>query len=154
MKHLKRFNEDIEDPFSEEAVKEVFESYINWNMIHDAKDLALELLDKGFILNIEVDYDEEIPIYTLKFSHSLNKGKFEYFKLDNTYRFPDGVYSLEPVDVELITYNIYFTDGSFSGTEITDEINRLEANFKSELQDRYPKMEKNMFINQYGFGNF
>jgi hypothetical protein len=66
MKHLISFNESNENI-------ELISKYINWDLIERAKELSLELLDDGYIVNLEIKYKiwgNYFTIYEIDWEHN------------------------------------------------------------------------------------
>ena len=71
MKYLKRINEK----FSITEIKDFYTPLINWDLILDAKDMALEYIDKEMTLNLTILSGSDW-IYSLKFDHELDESKW------------------------------------------------------------------------------
>lgn len=88
-------------------IKTKFESFINWDLLEDAKDMSLEYLDDGYTLVITINYrvmnKHTMPIsetyhklYTLRYNHSSSAGKWHSYL----------PFKLDDVDVDKISYHI------------------------------------------------
>ena len=70
MKYLKRYNESL--IWKPEETEEVFTPLINWDLIADAKDMALDNIDMGDVVSIDADCSigtNYLYIYNEKYSH-------------------------------------------------------------------------------------
>jgi len=138
MKYLKKYKlfESIEDGLSKDDVKNVFESYVNWNLISDAKELCLEYLDEGLDLVILIKYNipkedrQKNPnFYLVETFWSLD---LSHKKQISSWHLPsDNIYELEPIDPKSIEYFIYLRKNY--------DLQRNETvDFIESLLNRYP----------------
>ena len=141
MKHLKAYNifESIEDGLDLLDTKEVFEPYINWNMIYDLKDLALEYLDTGFELVVRIRYNipKDVKERNDEFGNVENVWTLCYtHQSDNfTFLYPSSnVYDLEPIDKNNIEYFITLVKDYYLHKEETNEL-------VEEIKVRYPELK-------------
>lgn len=136
MKYIKNFNESI----SSEDTKEVFEPYIDWNMIYDIKDMSLEYLDEGYDLEIFVFY-KHFYIYWLRYNH--NEDYKYWYPTSSLYRLFSSdvvsVYDLEPIDENKISYKISIAGGLFT---------RANMHYR-DLMDRIKIAYPNISIHNY-----
>jgi hypothetical protein len=134
LKYYKLF-ESIEDGLSKDDVKNVFESYVNWNLISDAKVLCLEYLDEGLDLVILIKYNiskedrQKNPnfylvenVWSLDLSHE---------KEVSSWHLPsDNIYELEPIDSKSIEYFIYLRkDYDLQRNETVDIIESILSRY-------------------------
>lgn len=161
MKYLKSIfehNKDYENN-SAEAMKDVFESYIDWNMIQDVVDMASDYIDDNCILHILIDYyatKENFGsiINISSFEHDMNNRSNVYHNLNRRNQkhlnLIDGIYELEPIDKNKITYQIYLTQISkmsmdASRGEVTWDFPVLMQKYSIDLVERvldaYPDMK-------------
>ena len=151
MKYLKSYKlfESIEDGLSKEDVKNVFESYVNWNLIYDAKDLCLEYLDEGLRLVILIKYN--IPeedrqrnpnFYLVETFWSLELSHKE--EVSSWHLPSDNVYELEPINQKSIEYFIYLRKDYDLQREQTLEL--IES-----ILTRYPDANLGVFSNSLIF---
>lgn len=140
MKYLKKykiFELQIGLGFEESDVQEVFEPYINWKLISDAKDMALDYLDTGMCLNLEITYNEytsskfscldrNYMVYFMRYDHSEYKSNWMIGQFNNL---TEGPYDLEPIDKSKIVYKFYF---------VGDEKSQADDELQSRLKEAYP----------------
>jgi len=141
MRYLKTYKifESIEDGLDKEDTKNVFESYINWNMIHNLKDIALEYLDNGLTLIVRIRYNDEAYhkekytniIYTICFKHECDVSTF------STPSF--NIYNLEPIDKSRIQYHIFIVNKD------VDTMKKETSEVIEILGDMYPEIKNNLF---------
>ena len=122
MKYLRGINETTIKS------KEIFSKFINWDLINDAKELAIEFLDDGYTLSIKVGYQLNkyshngvIDIYRLSYSHY---NDYNDWNLDVIY--PNNL------DMNKIVYEIFMNIEKEDLNNICDTLNRLHPEYKVE----------------------
>jgi hypothetical protein len=136
MKYLKAYK--IFESLDKEDTKNVFEPYINWNMIYDLKDLALEYLDRGLTLIVRVRYNDEVYhkekytniIYTICYKHESSASTF------STPSF--NIYDLEPIDKSRVLYQISIVDKN------SDRMEKETSEVIEILREMYPEIKNNL----------
>ncbi len=105
MKYLKNYKlfEFQISRFDESDVNDVFEAYINWKLIEDAKDMALEYIDDGMSLGVEISYINHY-VYHIRYNH---KETYSEWISDSFNNLTEGPYELEPIDRNKIIYQFY-----------------------------------------------
>lgn len=140
MKYLKRYK-IFESRFSDLDVKDVFEPYINWNLVEDVKDMSLEYIDEGINLNIEVNYkdnDNNYYILTIYFNHDetniyWNPGNDRSSSKDVLFtHLTEGPYELEPIDKSKILYYFYFTIDGYGVINRDELLSRIKETYPDE----------------------
>jgi hypothetical protein len=130
MKYLKTYRlfESIGDGLSKEDVKNVFESYINWDLISDTKHLSMEYLDDGLDLVIIIKYklSEDFNLVENVWSLDLSHEK----EVSSWHLPSDNVYELEPIDSKSIEYFIYLRkDYDLQRNETVDIIESILSRY-------------------------
>lgn len=144
MKYLKSYK--IFESFEESDVQEVFEPYINWELVRDVKEMSLEYIDDGMILNLEISYGKyesvlkpPFYIYHMQYNHD---GIIKNWKPESFGQLTEGPYELEPIDKSEMVYQFYLVDGVVrNGAYCPSEDKELE----SRIREAYP----NEIINPY-----
>lgn len=100
MKYLKKYK--LFERFEESDTQNVFEPYVNWDMIETLKDMSLEYLDEGMTLTLEIIYLDK-SFYFMKYNHEKLNSSWNCTFDDLT----EGPYELEPIKPNYITYKFY-----------------------------------------------
>lgn len=130
MKHLKSYKlfELQISGFDESDVKDVFESYINWNLIEDTKNMSLEYIDEGMSLGVEISYINHY-VYYIRYDHTGIYNEWEPGSFNNL---TEGPYELEPIDRNKIIYQFYLEKNGMIEKESDKE---LELRVKEAYPD-------------------
>lgn len=72
---------------SKEDVEKIYTPFINWNLIFDIQDMALEYIDDNFHLTVCVYINDVIELYKLNFKHGHKDTN--WFKLHSNYEHPN-----------------------------------------------------------------
>lgn len=143
MRYLKSYK--IFESFEESDIQDVFESYINWELTRDVQEMALEYIDEGMILNLEITYGKyesvlkpPFYIYHMQYNHNSIKRTWKPESFSNL---TEGPYELEPIDKSEMVYQFYLVDEN-TGLYCSEEDKELE----SRIKEAYP----NEIINPYG----
>ena len=143
MRYLKSYK--IFESFEESDIQDVFEPYINWELVRDVQEMALEYIDGGMILNLEITYGKyesvlkpPFYIYHMQYNHNSIKRTWKISGLESL---TEGPYELEPIDKSEMVYQFYLVDEN-TGLYCSDEDKELE----SRIKEAYP----NEIINPYG----
>ena len=123
MKHLRIF-EDFED----EDFEGFYTTFINWDLIADVKDMALEYIDNNMLLRITV-CDKNIFIYINTFTHTTDTKKWN--PLNTTIECIDDLGSVD------ISYVIYLRNWVSDDDRSINEESSNEL--ISRLQEAYPE---------------
>lgn len=148
MKYLKIFNETLESKvfelqisgFEESDIQDVFEPYINFELIKDAQDMSLDYIDDGMTLNLEITYDDIYYFYYMRYNHS---GPVSSWMVGFVNNLTEGPYELEPIDKSKIVYLFYFNG---SDRKIKQEANN---ELESRLREAYPDYRYASYNYQY-----
>ena len=143
MRYIKSYK--IFESFEESDVQDVFEPYINWELVRDVQEMSLEYIDGGMILNLEITYGKyesvlkpPFYIYHMQYNHNSIKRTWKISGLESL---TEGPYELEPIDKSEMVYQFYLVDEN-TGLYCSDEDKELE----SRIKEAYP----NEIINPYG----
>lgn len=136
MKYLKTYKLFESTGFTESDIKDVFESYINWDLIRDAQDMSLEYLDEGMKFNLEITYDDYY-IYYMRFSNDANLSEWKIGMMNDL---TEGPYELEPIDKSKLIYQFYLTKDGLYNKSANEEL-------ESRIKEAYP----NENVNKYYF---
>lgn len=139
MKYLKTYKLFESIGFTESDIKDVFEPYINWDLIRDAQDMSLEYLDEGMKFNLEITYDDKYYIYYMRFSNDEN---FSEWKIGMMNDLTEGLYELEPIDKSKLIYQFYLTKDGLYNKSADEEL-------ESRIKEAYP----NENVNDYSLRN-
>ena len=123
MRYLKTYESVLSDSIKDELIKR-----INWELIQDAKDAALDYIDGGDTLLIYIDCGRKY-FYDIEFNHSINRNEW----IDDW------------TDVDLggdISYVIKLVNGGIGDYKNTQE-----------LRDRLNGMYPNEFIKRNAIDN-
>lgn len=142
MRYLKSYK--IFESFEESDVQDVFEPYINWELVRDVQEMSLEYIDGGMILNLEITYGKyesvlkpPFYIYHMQYNHNSIK---RTWKISGLETLTEGPYELEPIDKSEMVYQFYLVDEN-TGLYCSDEDKELE----SRIKEAYP----NEIVNPY-----
>ena len=142
MRYLKSYK--IFESFEESDVQDVFEPYINWELVRDVQEMSLEYIDGGMILNLEISYGKyesvlkpPFYIYHMKYNHD---GIKRTWKPESFNTLTEGPYELEPIDKSEMVYQFYLVDGN-TGLYCGDEDKELELRIK----EAYPSENINPY---------
>ena len=142
MRYLKSYK--IFESFEESDVQEVFEPYINWELVRDVQEMALEYIDGGMILNLEITYGKyesvlkpPFYIYHMQYNHNSIKRTWKISGLESL---TEGPYELEPIDKSEMVYQFYLVDEN-TGLYCSDEDKELE----SRIKEAYPNENINLY---------
>ena len=133
MKYLKGYcevNESSYGPIGLEETKEIYSQFINWEMIEEAKDMALDYIDKGATLTLAVCAKDTI-IYQLLFNHDNNE--FEWF--NHIYFDVDGHYEGGEEDLK------YYFDLTSLNNGFMEDTWELKTRIKRAYPDEYNKIK-------------
>lgn len=113
MKYIKLY----EAILGTDEVKDKFTPYINWKMIEDIKDMSLEYLDMGLLLNITIFWNNKPRkeyLSMIKFSHNIETQT--WFILSN--------FNKDDFQVPSLTYLVYLINDGYSkeSVELNDRI--------------------------------
>ena len=126
MKYLKKYNESLEA--REECIKSLDDN-VNWDLVEDIKDKAIDYLDQGKSLKILIGR----PTETLCIIHHSNNDD------SKNYLYDDGI-SLLVTEKDRIFYTLSILgpgDNTLDTLEFCDQVNRL-------VKSIYPKEENNV----------
>jgi len=141
MRYLKSYK--IFESFEESDVQEVFEPYINWELVRDVQEMSLEYIDGGMILNLEISYGKyesvlkpPFYIYHMTYNHD---GIKRTWKPESFNTLTEGPYELEPIGKSEMVYQFYLVNerGLYSKEE------------DKELESRIKEAHPNENINPY-----
>ena len=142
MRYLKSYK--IFESFEESDVQDVFEPYINWELVRDVQEMSLEYIDGGMILNLEITYGKyesvlkpPFYIYHMQYNHNSIKRTWKISGLESL---TEGPYELEPIDKSEMVYQFYLVDEN-TGLYCSDEDKELE----SRIKEAYPNEIINPF---------
>lgn len=132
MKYLKKYK--LFERFEESDTQNVFEPYVNWDMIETLKDMSLEYLDDGMTLKLEIIYLNQFIAYD--FDRSFYFMKYNHGKLNSSWNctfddLTEGPYELEPIKPNYITYKFYLIKIGEITVKSTHEL-------RSRMKDAYP----------------
>ena len=112
MRYIKSYK--IFESFEESDVQDVFEPYINWELVRDVQEMSLEYIDGGMILNLEITYGKyesvlkpPFYIYHMQYNHNSIKRTWKISGLESL---TEGPYELEPIDKSEMVYQFYLVD--------------------------------------------
>lgn len=138
MKHLKTYKifELQISGFDESDIKDVFEPYINWNLVRDVEEMSLEYIDDGMMLSLEVTYDKSYYIYHMRYDHS---GSTSAWMTGSFNDLTEGPYELEPIDKTKMVYQFYLTKNDMIQKEADNELeSRIKESYPNEnINPRY-----------------
>jgi len=123
VKYLKTYKLFESNGSTESELKDLFEPYINWDLIEDAKDMSLEYLDEGMRLFLEIAYDYKYYIYYMGFSNYENFSEWTTYFLTK-----DSLYKIKPIDKSKVRY-LFRLNGSY---------NNFEEELVSRIKEAYP----------------
>ena len=145
MKYLIRYNESRTN-------EEEISKYINWDLINLSKDISLELLDDGYVVNLEIRYPKMNTYDTNDSKYILYEEDWEHdgedsrpWKLSSV----NQVLNMGPVDKEdfIYIFGIYkfdmYNPSLPNGVMELDKERMIE--FISQLKDFFP--DNNIKIN-------
>ena len=141
MRYLKSYK--IFESFEESDVQEVFEPYINWELVRDVQEMALEYIDGGMILNLEITYGKyesvlkpPFYIYHMTYNHDGVKGTWKPESFNNL---TEGPYELDPIDKIEMVYQFYLVNerGLYSKEE--------DKELESRIKEAYPNENINLY---------
>ena len=142
MRYIKSYK--IFESFEESDVQDVFEPYINWELVRDVQEMSLEYIDGGMILNLEITYGKyesvlkpPFYIYHMQYNHNSIKRTWKISGLESL---TEGPYELEPIDKSEMVYQFYLVDEN-TGLYCSDEDKELE----SRIKEAYPNEIINPF---------
>ena len=141
MRYLKSYK--IFESFEESDVQEVFEPYINWELVRDVQEMALEYIDGGMILNLEITYGKyesvlkpPFYIYHMQYNHD---GIKRTWKPESFNNLTEGPYELDPIDKIEMVYQFYLVNerGLYSKEE--------DKELESRIKEAYPNENINLY---------
>ena len=117
MKYIKLYESYKSNTMYIDEVKDKFTPYINWKMIEDIKDMSLEYLDMGLLLNITIFWNNKPRkeyLSMIKFSHNIETQT--WFILSN--------FNKDDFQVPSLTYLVYLINDGYSkeSVELNDRI--------------------------------
>ena len=144
MKHLRYLKSyKLFESFEESDVQDVFEPYINWELVRDVQEMALEYIDEGMILNLEISYGKyesvlkpPFYIYHMQYNHD---GIIKNWKPESFNNLTEGPYELESIDKSEMVYQFY----------LVDELGLYSKEEDKELESRIKEAYPNENINPY-----
>jgi len=141
MRYLKSYK--IFESFEESDIQDVFEPYINWELVRDVQEMALEYIDEGMILNLEISYGKYLSvskppfyIYHMTYNHD---GVKRTWKPESFNNLTEGPYELDPIDKSEMVYQFY----------LVDELGLYSKEEDKELESRIKEAYPNENINPY-----
>jgi hypothetical protein len=124
--------------------EDCFKDRINFKMIDDIKDMALEYLDEGFALHIDIFFRSSaslniVPICYVSFSHDKSKLVYEEITcLEDNLKFVDINYR-----ILLLSRNMPAPSMSrwihYPSIYTSEHIRELIEELKSRISEAYPK---------------
>lgn len=130
MKYLKKYNESLEA--REEWIKSVDDN-VNWDLVEDIKDKAVDYLDQGKSLRILIGR----PTETLCIIHHSNNGDAKNYQYGVS---TSHVPTRPVIEKDRIFYTLSILgpgDNTYDTLEFCDQVNRL-------VKSIYPEEENNV----------
>ena len=139
MKYLKTYKLFESNKPTGLDINDVFEPYINWNLIDDAKDMSLEYLDEDMVLFLDIIYDDKYEIYYMSFSSYVNFSRWR-----RSYLTEDSLYKLKPIDKSKLIYQFYLTNkyGLYDISASKELVSRIKEAYPNENVDIYKRIKK------------
>lgn len=126
MKYIKLF--ESKDYMDEKEIEAIFKSHINWKMIEDIKDMALEYFDNRMVLYIDISVRYN-TLCSLKYSHYDN-----YIKWYSVYH---KEYFKDPSPNDDLRYKIVL-DNSYKSVNFAVNNGLTRGELISRVKDAYP----------------